>query len=106
STRLSSNNIRTPTRRVAWGPRYRETEILTGVLEATVRDPSRSGPSARLIPGLPPPRERRRRQATRPHFHACEASPEGEQGANLMRPASDRRGGWSGWVGSLRVPAG
>ena len=28
------------------------TESLTGVLEATVRDPSRSGPGARLIHGL------------------------------------------------------
>ena len=28
-----------------------------------------------------PPKKRRRRRATRPHFHACEASPEGKQGA-------------------------
>ena len=72
--------------RAAWGPRYRETEILTGVLEATVRDPSRSGPGARLTCGLTHPRKRRRRQATRPHFRACEASPEGKQGAHVNLP--------------------
>src|SRR5450755_3320417 len=37
--------------RDARGPRS-GTEILTGVLEATVRDPSRSGPGARLMDGL------------------------------------------------------
>lgn len=45
------------------GASVKETEILTGVLEATVRDPARSGPGARLRNG-----------ATRPHFHACEPS--------------------------------
>ncbi len=38
----------------ARGPRS-GTEILTGVLEATVRDPSRSGPGARLAHGLEVP---------------------------------------------------
>ena len=70
---------------VARGPRSRGTEILTGVLEATVRDPSRSGPGTRLKYGLTHPRKRRRRRATRPHFHACEASPEGKQGAQIRR---------------------
>ena len=55
--------------------RVKGTEILTGVLEATVRDPSRSGPGTKLTCGLSHPRKRRRRQATRPHFHACKASP-------------------------------
>src|SRR5215213_10959394 len=49
------------------------TEILTGVLEATVRDPSRSSPGAKLMDGLTHPRMGRRRRATRPNFHACEA---------------------------------
>ena len=67
------------------GASVKGTEILTGVLEATVRDPSRSGPGARLKYGLTHPRKRRRRRATRPHFHACEASPEGKQGAQIRR---------------------
>jgi hypothetical protein len=54
-------------------------EILTGVLEATVRDPSGSGPGTRLSRRLEHPSKRRRRQATRPHFHARVASPEGRQ---------------------------
>src|ERR1700692_2264387 len=62
------------------GASVQGTEILTGVLEATVRDPSRSGPGARLLYGLTHPRKHRRRRATRPHFHACEASPAGKQG--------------------------
>src|SRR5262245_34092710 len=49
------------------------TEILTGVLEATVRDPSRSSPGAKLMDGLTHPSMGRRRRATRPNFHACEA---------------------------------
>src|SRR6478752_6450255 len=71
---------------VARGPRSRGTEILTGVLEATVRDPSRSGRGTRLKYGLTHPRKRRRRRATRPHFHACEASPEGKQGTQMKCP--------------------
>ena len=59
------------------GASVKGTEILTGVLEATVRDPCRSGPGAKLVCGLTHPRNDRRRQATRPHFHACEASPRG-----------------------------
>ena len=59
------------------GASVKGTEILTGVLEATVRDPCRSGPGAKLVCGLTHPRNDRRRQATRPHFHACEASPGG-----------------------------
>ena len=66
------------------GASVKGTEILTGVLEATVRDPSRSGPGARLKCGLTHPRKRRRRQATRPHFHACEASPGGIGGSNVV----------------------
>ena len=34
------------------GASVKGTEILTGVLEATVRDPARSGPSAKLLYGL------------------------------------------------------
>src|SRR4051794_7850380 len=49
------------------------TEILTGVLEATVRDPSKSSAGAKLLDGLTHPRMGRRRRATRPHFHACKA---------------------------------
>src|SRR6267142_543467 len=60
------------------GASVKGTEILTGVLEATVRDPSRSGPGTKLTNGLHSPRKRRRRQATRPHFHAYEASPKGK----------------------------
>ena len=63
-----------------------EAENLTGVLEATVRDPSRSGPGTRLKYGLTHSRKRRRRRATRPHFHACEASPEEKQGAQMKCP--------------------
>jgi len=66
------------------GASVKGTEILTGVLEATVRDPSRSGPGARLKYGITRPRKRRRRQATRPNFHACEASPGGMGGSNEM----------------------
>jgi CRP-like cAMP-binding protein len=50
------------------GASVKGTEILIGVLEATVRDPSRSGPGARLTHGLTGPRNGRRRQATPPHF--------------------------------------
>src|SRR6476620_4256673 len=57
------------------------TEILTGVLEATVRDPSRSRPRHQAHRRAHIPRGSRRRRATRPYFHACEASPEG-QGAH------------------------
>jgi hypothetical protein len=46
------------------GPANRK---LTAVCMATVRDPSRSGPSTRLTGGLVP-RRRGRRQATRPHL--------------------------------------
>ena len=76
SLALQSN----PFHSIGWaarGPRSRETEILTGVLEATVRDPCRSGPGAKLVCGLAHPRNDRRRQATRTHFHAREASPGG-----------------------------
>ena len=38
------------------GASVKETEILTGVLEATVRDPARSGPGAKLIHGLTHPK--------------------------------------------------
>ena len=47
---------------------------------------SRSGPGTRLKYGLTHPRKRRRRRATRPHFRACEASPEGKQGAQMKCP--------------------
>ena len=56
------------------GASVKETEILIGVLAATVRDPSRSGPGARLTHGLTHPKTHRRRRATQPHFHAYEAS--------------------------------
>jgi len=46
--------ISAPAGRVAWGPRSRGTEILIGVLEVTVGDPSRSSPGARLTHGLTP----------------------------------------------------
>ena len=72
------------------GASVKGTEILTGVLEATVRDPSRSGPGARLKCGLTHPRKRRRRQATRPNFHACEASPGGIGGSNNLTMPSRR----------------
>ena len=39
------------------GASVKGTEILTGVLEATVRDPSRSGPGARLTDGLDTPKK-------------------------------------------------
>ena len=71
------------------GASVKGTEILTGVLEATVRDPSRSGPGARLMCGLAVPRKHRRRQATRPHFHACEASRKRNWG--LMSRCARRR---------------
>jgi hypothetical protein len=38
------------------GASVKGTEILTGVLEATARDPSRSGPGAKLVYGLIRPR--------------------------------------------------
>ena len=57
----------------------RETEILTGVLEATVRDPSRSGPGARLIYGLTSQGNVGVGRRPDPNFHACEASPQGYQ---------------------------
>ena len=54
------------------------TENLTGVLDATVHDPARSGPGVRLAHGITPPREDVDvgRQPD-PNFHACKASPEG-----------------------------
>ena len=69
----------------ARGPRS-GPEILTGVLEATVRDPSGRGPSARLMHGLESPVTGRRRRATRPHFHAREASPTGIGRLMTIRP--------------------
>src|SRR6185312_11777185 len=68
------------------GASVKGTEILTGVLEATVRDPCRSGPGAKLVCGLTHPRNDRRRQATRPRFHACEASPRGIWSLSLKAP--------------------
>ena len=56
------------------GASVKGTEILTGVLEATVGDPARSGPSIKLQGQAHRPIVRRRRRATRPHFHAYEAS--------------------------------
>src|SRR5712691_12717416 len=44
SIRLSSNRIHAPHRAGRLGASVKGTESLTGVLEATVRDPSRSGP--------------------------------------------------------------
>src|SRR6185312_17185786 len=40
------------------GASVKGTEILTGVLEATVRDPCRSGPGAKLVCGLIRPKKR------------------------------------------------
>src|SRR6185312_6412327 len=75
------------------GASVKGTEILTGVLEATVRDPCRSGPGAKLVCGLTHPRNDRRRQATRPHFHACEASP---RGISSLSDRKNTRGEWAG----------
>jgi hypothetical protein len=66
------------------------TEILTGVLKATVRDPSGRGPGARPIDELKisrasPASTGNPTSPTSPHpnrFHACEASPEGDRGTN------------------------
>ena len=59
---------------VALGASVEGTEILTGVLEATVRDPSGRGPDTRLIGGLTYQGVVGVGRATRPDFHACEAS--------------------------------
>src|SRR6202171_3443414 len=56
SIRLSSNHIQTPYRAGRLGASVKGTESLTGVLEATVRDPSRSGPGTRLINRLTKPK--------------------------------------------------
>ncbi|WP_207573520.1 hypothetical protein, partial [Mycolicibacterium celeriflavum] len=56
------------------GASVKETEILTGVLKATVRDPARSGPGAKLHNGLQAQSLVGVDEATRPHFHAYEAS--------------------------------
>ena len=61
------------------GASVKETEILTGVLEATVRDPSGRAPAPSSCAGSCGPRKHRRRRATRPHFHAREASPEADR---------------------------
>ena len=50
------------------------------MLEATVRDPSRSGPGARLIHELEAQERTGVGRQPDPHFHACEASPEGTGG--------------------------
>ena len=50
--RLSSNPLHTVDKVGRLGASVKETEILTGVLEATMRDPSRSGPGAKLAHGL------------------------------------------------------
>jgi len=59
---------------------------------ATVRDPSQVGPRRQTSPRAhTSQRERRRRQATRPHFHARKASPEGiESLVRLNAIAPDR----------------
>src|SRR5262249_62355020 len=46
----------------------RKADNLTGVLEATVRDPSGQGPAARLIGGRPPPRGTRESGEDAPIF--------------------------------------
>src|SRR3979490_3368335 len=70
------------------------TENLTGVLEATVHDPARSGPGVRLAHGITPPREDVDvgRQPD-PNFHACKASPEGTK--RLARTYVILNGRWS-----------
>jgi hypothetical protein len=55
--RFPSNRIHPFHRVGSPGASVKETEILTGVLEATVRDPSRPGPGARLMCGLIRPKE-------------------------------------------------
>src|SRR6478735_11284437 len=66
--------------RVAWGPRSRETEILIGVLAATVRDPSRSGPGARLTHGLAAQEHVGVGRRPEPIFHAPRGVPRRDWG--------------------------
>jgi hypothetical protein len=56
------------------GASVKETEILTGVLEATVRDPARSGPGAKLRNGLQAHSFVGVGRRPKPNFHADEAS--------------------------------
>src|SRR5664280_2767537 len=96
-TLLTPFHARRRHRRAARGPRS-GTEILTGVLEATVRDPSGRDPSARLTYGLEAQVTGRRRRATRPHFHAREASPTGIGRLTSIGPGTTLR-----WVGPGRL---
>src|SRR4029077_17448989 len=66
--------------RVVWGPRSRETEILIGVLAATVRDPSRSGPGARLTHGLTAQEHVGVGRRPEPIFHAPRGVPRRDWG--------------------------
>src|ERR1700747_2395711 len=73
------------------GASVKGTEILIGVLEATVRDPSRSGPGARLTHGLTGPRNGRRRQAPPPHFSRPRGVPRRDR--RLTRKSDGERAG-------------
>src|SRR6266487_819566 len=64
--------------RAARGPRS-EAESLTGVLQAQCATRQGQGPGARLTYELTAQRRHRRRQATRPDFHACATPPQGHQ---------------------------
>jgi hypothetical protein len=70
---------------------------LTGVLEATVRDPSRSRPRRQTNARAQIPSEQRRRRATHPYFHACVAPPEGTLGLTRISAQPIRRKGDGPW---------
>ena len=93
--RLACPPITSALLRTGWAAlraRFRGTEIRYRVLEATVRDPSRSAPGAGLIHRLRAPRKRRR-QLGPPHaplFSRLRGVTEGNGGL-IRRPTTARR---------------
>src|ERR1700739_2854834 len=97
--RFPSNRIHPFHRVGSPGASVKETEILTGVLEATVRDPSRSGPGAKLMCGLTRPKETSASAGDPTPFSRPRGVPRKGYGAHVkMRAKFDSRSSYSTFV--------
>src|SRR4029079_9278270 len=77
-----------PNRRDARGPRSKGTEILTGVLEATVRDPPGRAPAPRLKCGFAGPKLTSASAGDPSPFSRLRGVPEPELGAQMKCPVN------------------